>query len=151
MKTAAVLIAMVAVTGLLSGTRAQFDSCPISQDDLNARDFRGMQDACQGDFSTEDACDECLVSTFEPVVDLLDYIPITDTTTEEDVRNQIRSLLDVCQDSLLSAIQQDLPLNVLFGIRGAQSCSLPEDSEGYPRVTGVIRAYYEARGLRLPQ
>jgi len=83
--------------------------------------------------------------------DLLDYIPITDTTTEEDVRNQIRSLLDVCQDSLLSAIQQDLPLNVLFGIRGAQSCSLPEDSEGYPRVTGVIRAYYEARGLRLPQ
>ena len=83
--------------------------------------------------------------------DLLDYIPITDTTTEEDVRNQIRSLLDVCQSSLLSAIQQDLPLNVLFGIRGAQSCSLPDDSEGYPRVTGVIRAYYESRGLRLPQ
>lgn len=68
MKSAAILIAMVAVTGLLSVSRAQFSSCPISQSDLNARDFSGMQDACQGDFSTEDACDECLVSTFEPVI-----------------------------------------------------------------------------------
>jgi hypothetical protein len=83
--------------------------------------------------------------------DLLDYIPITDTTTEEDVRSQISSLLEACQNNLLSAIQQDLPLNVLLGIRGAQSCTLPEDSEGYPRVTGVIRAYYESKGVTLPQ
>lgn len=69
MKTAAILIAIAAVTGLLAQSRAQFDSCPISQDDLNSRDFSGMRDACEGqDFSTEDGCDACLVSTFEPVV-----------------------------------------------------------------------------------
>lgn len=69
MKTAAILIAIVAVTGLLAQSRAQFDSCPISRTDLNARDFSGIRAGCEGqDFSTEDGCDECLVSTFEPVV-----------------------------------------------------------------------------------
>jgi hypothetical protein len=68
MKTAAILIAIVAVTGLFAQSRAQFDSCPISQEELNSRDFSGMADACQGDFSTEDGCDQCLVATFEPIV-----------------------------------------------------------------------------------
>ena len=122
-------------------------TCPISS--FDSFDFSNVALEQCTDLRSPSGCDACFAAVLRPVVSVLDYLPIDESSTcSSSFENISDTLLNRCQNGFARAIQRQLGIRDALRLMGLLRCPAPK-LENSPQTTAVATEYYASKGVDL--
>jgi len=141
------MTAVATVASLAVLPTALGQACPISS--FDSFDFSNVALEQCTDLRSPSGCDACFAAVLRPVVSVLDYLPIDESSTcSSSFENISDTLLNRCQNGFARAIQRQLGIRDALRLMGLLRCPAPK-LENSPQTTAVATEYYASKGVDL--